>query len=52
LRLAYDELELRVQERTAQLSAANATLSVEMEERKHAEEDLREYKKGDTPVKK
>jgi len=46
LRIAYAELELRVQERTAQLSDANAALSIEMEEHKQVEEDLRKYKKG------
>jgi PAS domain S-box-containing protein len=51
LRIAYAELELRVQERTFQLSVANAALSVEMAEHKQAEEDLREYKKGGPPLK-
>jgi PAS domain S-box-containing protein len=46
LRIAYAELELRVQERTDQLSVANAALSVEVEEHKQAEDDLRGYKKG------
>ena len=51
LRIAYAELELRVQERTSQLSVANAALSVEMAEHKQAEEDLREHKKGGPPLK-
>lgn len=37
---AYAELELRVQERTAELSVANVALKAEIEERKHAEEAL------------
>jgi PAS domain S-box-containing protein len=45
LRIAYAELELRVQERTSQLSDANATLSVEIAEHKQADKDLRDYKK-------
>jgi PAS domain S-box-containing protein len=46
LRIAYAELELRVQERTVQLSDANAALSVEIEEHKQAEADLQKHKKG------
>ncbi|MDB5340129.1 MAG: zraS 2 [Planctomycetaceae bacterium] len=42
LRRSYDELELRVQRRTVQLSEANEILSHEVTERKRAEEDLRE----------
>jgi signal transduction histidine kinase len=38
LKRAYDELELRVQERTAALQAANARLQREIAERKKAEE--------------
>ncbi len=38
LRQAHDELEQRVQERTAELARANATLRAEILERKHAEE--------------
>lgn len=38
----YDELERRVQERTAALAATNATLRAEITERKQAEEALRE----------
>ena len=38
LRKARDELELRVEERTAELSAANAALREEIAERKRAEE--------------
>jgi PAS domain S-box-containing protein len=51
LRIAYAELELRVQERTSQLSDANAALSVEMAEHKQVEKDLREYKKTGDPGK-
>ena len=40
LRKAYDELELRVQERTAELGAANAALQAEIAERKRIEEAL------------
>jgi PAS domain S-box-containing protein len=40
LRQARDELERRVQERTAELSAANAALRAEIIERKRAEEAL------------
>lgn len=42
LKKAHDELELRVQERTAQLAAANAELRSEVEERRHTQEALRE----------
>jgi PAS domain S-box-containing protein len=41
LRKAHDELEMRVQERTAQLLEANALLKQEIAERKHAEKTLR-----------
>jgi PAS domain S-box-containing protein len=41
LRKAYDELELRIQERTAELKMANSRLEVEVTERKQAEEGLR-----------
>ncbi len=51
LSMAYAELELRVQERTSQLSMANANLSVEMSERKQAEEDLRKCLKEEDPAK-
>ncbi len=40
LREAHDELERRVQERTAELDQANQTLQVEVAERKQIEEDL------------
>jgi two-component sensor histidine kinase len=40
LRRAHDELELRVQERTAELGRANETLQVEITERKRAEEQI------------
>ena len=42
LRIAYAELEVRVQERTSQLSEANSALSVEMAECKQQKEDFRE----------
>ena len=45
LRKAHDELEIRVRERTAELSTAYASLEREMEERKRAEEALRETQK-------
>ncbi|MBM3242765.1 PAS domain S-box protein [Candidatus Poribacteria bacterium] len=41
LRRAYEELERRVEERTAELSQANALLRKEVEERKRAEDALR-----------
>lgn len=43
LRNARDELELRVQERTAALSDANAKLSVEVAARAKAQSDLSQY---------
>lgn len=42
LQKAHDELELRVQERTAQLVDANAALLTEIAERQNAEEKLRQ----------
>jgi PAS domain S-box-containing protein len=42
---ACDELEKRVQERTAELSASNEVLQLEIDERKQAEEALRESEK-------
>ncbi|HEY3276892.1 MAG TPA: ATP-binding protein [Syntrophorhabdaceae bacterium] len=45
LREARDFLELRVQERTAELSTAYETLQCEIEERKKAEEQLRQSQK-------
>jgi signal transduction histidine kinase len=42
LQQAHDELELRVQERTAELTAANDALRAEMAERKRAEQKLRD----------
>ena len=42
LRKAHDELEIRVQERTAELSKANEALRAEITERKQAEEALQE----------
>ncbi len=41
LQLAHDELEVRVQERTAALAQANAALHLEVAERKRAEEMVR-----------
>jgi PAS domain S-box-containing protein len=45
LHKAYDELELRVQERTAELNQAYETLQHEMNERKQTEEQLRQAQK-------
>ncbi|MDD4195281.1 MAG: PAS domain S-box protein [Syntrophorhabdaceae bacterium] len=45
LRKIYDELEFRVQERTVQLSEAYKALQREMEERKRAEDRLRQTQK-------
>jgi C4-dicarboxylate-specific signal transduction histidine kinase len=45
LTIAYAELEVRVQERTAQFSVANAVLSVELVEHKQAEKALPETEK-------
>jgi len=42
LRRAHDELERRVQERTADLAKANEALQAEITERKRAEEELKE----------
>ncbi len=42
LRKAHDKLELRVQERTAELTRANERLSQEIEDRKQAANSLRE----------
>ncbi len=41
LRLAHDELEMRVQQRTRELAAANAQLREEIDERVRAEQELR-----------
>jgi len=41
LRKAHDELEMRVQERTADLEEANVELETEIQERLQAEEELR-----------
>ncbi len=51
LRKAHDKLELRVQERTAELMSANEQLLQEIEERKKAEESLREALKEVEAVK-
>jgi PAS domain S-box-containing protein len=40
LRKAYDELELRVQERTTELTQANQALEIEVASRKRTEEEL------------
>ena len=42
LQKVYDEMDLRVKERTAELAEANQQLLLEIEERKKAEESLRE----------
>ncbi|MDL5503952.1 MAG: hypothetical protein QSU88_12150, partial [Candidatus Methanoperedens sp.] len=42
LRTAHDELELRIQERTAELVKTNKTLQAEITERKSAEEALKQ----------
>jgi PAS domain-containing protein len=42
LRQAHDRLEARVEERTAELSAANAALRVEVVEREQADENVRQ----------
>ena len=44
LRKAHDELEIRVEERTAELAQANKELQAEITERKRAEEELRKYR--------
>ena len=41
LRTAHDDLELRVEKRTAELARANEKLQLEIEERERAEEELR-----------
>jgi two-component system sensor histidine kinase TtrS len=43
LREAHAELELRVQRRTAELAEANQRLRVEMEERRRAEDQVRQH---------
>ena len=43
LRKAHDELEIRVEERTAELAQANQALQAEITERKRAEEQLERY---------
>jgi PAS domain S-box-containing protein len=42
LRIAHDELEMRVQERTADLEASNQSLQEEIKERRRAEEEIQE----------
>ena len=41
LRKAYDELEMRIQERTADLARTNETLQAEITKRRRAEEEIR-----------
>jgi C4-dicarboxylate-specific signal transduction histidine kinase len=43
LRRAHDELERRVEQRTAELAEANRRLRVEMDERRHAEERAQQH---------
>ena len=43
LRRAHDELEIRVQERTAELAEANEALKAEITERVRAEEEAKQY---------
>jgi two-component system, chemotaxis family, CheB/CheR fusion protein len=45
LQAAHDALEMRVQERTADLEAANRSLDVELRERRQAETEIRELLK-------
>jgi two-component system CheB/CheR fusion protein len=45
LQKAHDALEMRVQERTADLAAANRSLDVELRERRQAEAEIRELLK-------
>lgn len=52
LRIAHNKLELRVQERTANLMRATEQLSVEVEERKKIEESLRKALKEVMQLKK
>ena len=47
LQKAYDELDIRVRERTAELAEANELLMAEIAERKRAEEKLRELSEKD-----
>ncbi len=47
LKKAYDELEMRVRERTADLAEANEMLVAEIAERKRVEEKLRELSERD-----
>jgi two-component system, sensor histidine kinase and response regulator len=42
LRLAHSELEMRVKQRTAELAVSNEALQMEIREREHAEESLRQ----------
>jgi hypothetical protein len=42
LHMAHSELEIRVTQRTAELAVANEALQVEIREREHAEESLRQ----------
>ena len=45
LRKAHDELEMRVEQRTAELARANEKLSLEIKERERAEQELRNSEK-------
>jgi PAS domain S-box-containing protein len=45
LRIAHDDLELRVEERTAELAAINDQLKTEIVERKQAEKELKKREK-------
>lgn len=44
LRQAHDELEMRVQERTAELASANRSLKEQIRERERAEKEIQRYR--------
>lgn len=44
LKRAHDQLELRVQERTAEVITVNQALKAEIEEHMHTEQELRQYR--------